>query len=140
VSAGTLSEMSAAPPSYDDRWREAPPTSEDDRGRNGGRSGPLITPTRVTILLALVGSVAYLAYAVTVRDASQIPMLSSGAAVLGIVFGALAVSGLVATWRAGVDGRGGRALMSAIFGGIAALVAAGCIAAAVILALVWQSS
>lgn len=114
--------------------------SGDDRGNGGRRSGPLITPTRVTILLALVGSVAYLAYAVTVRDASQIPMLSSGAAVLGIVFGALAVSGLVATWRAGVDGRGGRALMSAIFGGIAALVAAGCLAAAVILALVWQSS
>lgn len=132
--------MTARPPSYDDRW-EAGPGRLDGRRRRGPRIGPLeITPTRVTVLLALLGSVAYLAYAVTVRDASQIPMLTSGAAVLGIVFAALAVSGLVATWRAGVDGEGGRALLSAIFGGIAALVAAGCIAAAVILALVWQSS
>jgi hypothetical protein len=122
-------------------WQDAPPASESRRGPDGPPVRTLgITPTRVTILLALLGSVAYLAYAVTVRDASQIPMLSSGAAVLGIVFGALAVSGLVATWRAGVDGQGGRALVSAIFGGIAALVAAGCLAAAVILALVWQSS
>jgi hypothetical protein len=132
--------MSARPPSYDDRW-EAGPGSRGGRRARGLQIGPLVlTPTRVTILLALVGSAAYLAYAVTVRDASQIPMLVSGAAVLGIVFAALAISGLVATWRAGVDGKGGRALVSAIFGGIAALVAAGCLAAAVILALVWQSS
>jgi hypothetical protein len=116
--------------------------------RNGGwdedgdrRVGPIrVTATRITIAVALVGSVAFLAYAVTVRDTSQIPMLASGLAILGIIFAALAISGLVSTWHAGVDGRGGRALMNAIFGGVAAIVAAGCFAFAVILALVSQAS
>src|SRR4051794_20101628 len=42
-----------------------------------------ITPTRVTLAVALVGSVLFLLYAITVRDTSQIPLLSSGAGVLG---------------------------------------------------------
>ena len=131
--------MASRPPSYNDRWQVAPRDSGRGRRSNVIRLGPLVlTPTRATAVVALVGSVLYVAYAVTVRDASQIPMLSSGAAVLGFVFGALAVSGLVSTWHAGVDGRGGQAFVSAVLGGIAAIVAAGCFAAAVILALVWR--
>jgi len=135
--------MTRPPSSYDEDWQVSPRRPDGTRARVGPRVGPhlgpiRITPTRVTAVVALFGSVAYLAYAVTVRDASQIPMLSSGAAVLGIVFAALAVAGLVATWRAGIDGRGGRAFLSAMFGGVAAMVAAGCFAAAVILALVWR--
>jgi hypothetical protein len=53
-----------------------------------GRRG--ISPGVVFLAIALVGSVAYVAYAITVRDASQIPLLASGAVVLAIVFGALA--------------------------------------------------
>lgn len=134
--------MTARPPSYDDRWDAAPQAPESrKRDADSPGSGPLgITPIRVTILVALLGSVAYLAYAVTVRDASQIPMLASGAAVLGIVFAVLAVAGLVATWRAGTEGRGGRAFTSAVLGGVAAMIAAGCLAGALILALVWRAS
>jgi hypothetical protein len=115
-----------------------PPTGSRGRG-NGPHLGPVrITPTRVVLLVALVGSLAYLAFAITVRDASQIPMLSSGAAVLGIVFGALAVLGAVATYRAGVDGRSGQAFTLAVLGGVAAMIAAGCFAAAIVLGLVLQ--
>jgi hypothetical protein len=115
-----------------------PPTGSRPRG-DGPRIGPVrITPTRVVLLVALVGSLAYLAFAITVRDASQIPMLSSGAAVLGIVFGALAVLGAVSTYRAGVDGRNGQAFTLAVLGGVAAMIAAGCFAAAIVLGLVLQ--
>ena len=55
--------------------------------------------------------------------------------VLGIVFGALAVYCLRAVWRAGIDGRDGRAIALGIVGGIAAIVAAGCLAGAIILFL-----
>lgn len=115
-----------------------PPTGSRPRG-DGPRIGPIrITPTRVVLLVALVGSLAYLAFAITVRDASQIPMLSSGAAVLGIVFGALAVLGAVSTYRAGVEGRSGQAFTLAVLGGVAAMIAAACFAGAIVLGLVLQ--
>ena len=73
----------------------------------------MITPTGVVFVIALIGSILYLAYAITVRDASQIPLLASGAAVLGFVFGAFSIIGLVATWRSSLHGRDGRAFAQA---------------------------
>jgi len=70
--------------------------------------------TGVVFVIALVGSIIYLVYAITVRDASQIPLLASGAAVLGLVFGAFSIIGLVATWRSSVHGRDGRAFGHAL--------------------------
>lgn len=84
------------------------------------------------LTIALVGSLAYAIYALANRDAS-IPLLASGAVVLAIVFGAMAVYCGRSTWRAGLDGRDGRAIALGVTGGIAALVAAGCVAAAIIL-------
>ena len=101
------------------------------------RIGPIaITPTGILLALALIGSVAYLLYAITVRDASQIPLLASGAAVLGVVFIAVAVTGLIATWRSSLRGSDGRAIGHALVGGIACLAAAGCFAVAIILGMV----
>jgi hypothetical protein len=92
-----------------------------------------ISPGVVFLAIALIGSIAYIAFAITVRDASQIPLLASGAVVLAIVFGALAVYCLRATWVAGSQGRGGHAVLVALIGGIAAIAAAGALAGALIL-------
>jgi hypothetical protein len=94
-----------------------------------------ISPGVVILAIALIGSVAYLLFAITVRDSSQIPLLASGGVVLGIVFVALAAYCARATWRAGLDGRDGRAIGLGIAGGIAAIIGAACIAGAVILFL-----
>jgi hypothetical protein len=113
--------------------RDAP---APDAGSDGPRLGPIpITATGVLIAVALIGSLAYLVYAITVRDASQIPLLASGAVVLGLVFGAIALVGARATWRSSVEGRDARAFGHAIVGGLAALIAAGCFAGAIILVL-----
>jgi hypothetical protein len=102
--------------------------------------GPFpVTPTSVLIVAALLGSLAYLGYAVTVRDASQIPLLASGAVVLGLVFAAVAFMGARSAWRSSVRGRDGRAFAHALIGGIASLVAAACFAGAFILALLSQT-
>jgi drug/metabolite transporter (DMT)-like permease len=115
-------------------YRPGPPEPE------GRHIGPIaITPTGILLVIAFVGSVLYLLYAITVRDASQIPLLASGAAVLGIVFVATAATGLVATWRSSLRGRDGRALAHAVIGGVACLAAAACFAVAIILALVGGS-
>jgi hypothetical protein len=105
--------------------------------RPGRHLGPIpITVTGVLILVALVLSLAYVAYAISVRDPSQIPLLASGLVVLGIVFIAIAAVGGRAAWRSSVRGSDARAFGHAIVGGLASLVAAGCIALAVILILV----
>lgn len=96
-------------------------------------SGRRISPGVVFLAIALIGSVAYLAYVVTVRDATQIPLLASGAVVLGISFLALALYSLQAAWRAGMADRGRRALLLGVLGGIAAMATAGAFAGAIIL-------
>ena len=106
------------------------------RGQPGQPSqseGFRLSPGVVFLAIALVLSVVYGIYALTVRDTSQIPLLASGAVVVGIAFGALALYSLSAVWRAGTDGRGGRAILLGIVGGVAAMVAAGCLAVAIIL-------
>ena len=109
------------------------------RVREGPHLGRMrITPTRVILLIAVLGSVAYLAYAITVRDADQIPMLASGAAVLGIVFTALTITGAAATIRAARSDQAGRSVIAAVLGGIAGVIAFGCFAAAVVFALLWS--
>lgn len=116
---------------FDDRWDAPRDDTETDRIRRGVR----ITPMRIVLVLALIGSLAYIAFALTVRDASQMPMLASGATVLGIVFLALAVSGARGAYGAGAEGRSGQALTLAIGGGMAAIIGFGCFAAAIVLAL-----
>jgi hypothetical protein len=102
--------------------------------------GPVpVTVTGVLIAVALLGSLAYMGFAVTVRDASQIPLLASGAVVLGLVFAAVAFVGARAAWRSSIRGRDGRAFGHALIGGIGSLVAAACFAGAFILATLSQT-
>jgi hypothetical protein len=115
--------------------RQARPASSGPPAAGAGRR---VSPGVVILAIALIGSLAYLVYVITVRDPSQIPLLASGAVVLGLVFGALAVYTLRATWRAGIDERNGRAIALGLLGGIAAMVSAGCFAAAVIFFLLRQ--
>jgi hypothetical protein len=111
--------------------------AERDVQATGPHLGPIpITVTGVLIVVALVLSLAYVGYAITVRDPSQIPLLASGLVVLGLVFIAIAGVGGRAAWRSSVRGSDARAFGHAIVGGLASLVAAGCIALAVILILV----
>ena len=79
-----------------------------------------ISPGLIFLAIALIGSVLFALYAVTVRDASQIPLLAAGSAVLGIVFIALAFYALRSIWRAGLAGRSGKALALGV-GGLAQL-------------------
>jgi len=102
-------------------------------------AGVRITPIRVMLAVALIGSLAFIAYTINVREAEQIPMLASGAAVLGIVFVGVALGGAVEAYRSGSAGDGRRAVLLALAGGFAAMIAAGCFAGALVLALVWSA-
>ncbi len=104
-----------------------------DPGYDEPPRGRRVSPGLIFLVVAIVGSIAYMAYTLTVREASQIPLLASGAVVLAIVFGALSGYSLRAIWRAGEQDRGRRALLIGLVGGGAAIAAAGFAAAAIIL-------
>jgi len=107
---------------------------EPSRRRRPGR--PRLTPLRVTLAIALIGSMLVVAYGLIARDATQIPVLTAGEFITGIVFGLLALAGAWAAFSRARGGESGKALLYAMLGGIAALLAAGAFAGAVIQALI----
>ncbi len=115
--------------------RAGSPRRPPQASRRGAVQWPAVTPGVVILAIALTGSALFALYTITVRDASQIPLLAAGAVALGIVFIALAVYCVRATWKAGVAGRNGRALGLAVAGGAAAIIGSGCLAGAIILFL-----
>jgi hypothetical protein len=118
----------------------APEVPASARGR-GPHLGPIrLSPARVTLLIALLGGLGFLAYAVLVRDQLQVPLMASGFAVIGLVFAAMAVLALIAVVRAGRAGRDGMAVMTALFGGLIAVAALMSLAGAVIMSLIWSGS
>ena len=132
--------MASRPPRVDDRSHVVRRRPGGGRGGPGPHIGPLrITPIRATLLLAGGGSLLFIAIAILrVRDAAQIPMLSAGFGVLGIVFAALALGSAIRMWRASRDDRPGQAAAFAIVGGIAGFGAIGCFTATVLFALLWS--
>jgi hypothetical protein len=92
------------------------------------------------LLIALLGGLGFLAYAVLVRDQLQVPLMASGFAVIGLVFAAMAVLALVSVVRAGRAGRDGTAVMTALLGGLIAVAALMSLAGAVIMSLIWSGT
>lgn len=116
------------------------PEAASGRGR-GPHIGPVrLTPVRVMLVIALLGGLGFLAYAVLVRDQLQVPLMASGFAVIGLVFATMAVLALVSVVRAGGAGRDGTAVMTALFGGLIAVAALMSLAGAVIMSLIWSGT
>lgn len=125
----------------DERWQVVPRRPDGGRGRVGPHLGPVrLTPTRVSLGIALGGSLVLLVVALLRRDELQVPLLTTAFFVLGLVLTAFAVAGAVATYQAGAELRSGRAFVFALVGGIFALAACGAFAAAAVLALLWRTS
>ena len=119
----------------------SPRRAGGSRSRAGFRIGRVqVTPIRAALAVGLLGSLLYIAVAIVfVRDAAQLPMVTSGVAVLGIVFGALSIGGAIRMWRAWQDGAQAQTVVFAVLGGLAGMIALGCFAGALVLALVWKS-
>jgi hypothetical protein len=81
-----------------------------------------LPPFVVLLSVASLASVAFLAVSVT-RRSIEIPVLIAAAVVTGILFASDTVVLARSTYIAGGDGRGGRALLLALAGGVAAVIA-----------------
>jgi hypothetical protein len=123
---------------YDTRSQVAPRDQSGGRRRAGTFVGPVrVTPVRVTLLVALAGGIGFLLWSVIVRDQLQVPLMATGFAVCGIVLAAVAVLSVAAVVRAGREGRDGTAVLTALLGGVFAILALMSLAAAVIMSLIW---
>ena len=122
-----------AQPAYPGQPQSPPP--EPVTPRRGRR----ISIPGIVIGLAMLGSIAYIAYVVLRIEDNQIPLMAAGFVVLGASFAAVALWSLVGIWRAASRARGGRAFVLAIVGGLAGLGAIGCFAVAALSALVWNT-
>ncbi len=123
-----------------------PPAPRPDTSRTGARRAGAtrwpqigrvaITPFRVIVVLAYISSLAYVAYAIIkVRDSSQIGMVATGFAVLGLASVATSAGGAVRMWQAWKAGLQTPTVLWAMFGGIAGMMAIGCFAGVLVLSL-----
>jgi hypothetical protein len=119
-------------PGYRDPVQRQPPQRRSRVAEVEEGSG--VTAPRIALVIAVIGSVIFLALAVLARN---IPLLASASAVFGIVFVVLAVAGGRGTWQAATDGRNRRALGLAVGGGLAAIIGLASLALAIDLALIW---
>ena len=136
----TVDERVDEAPLYDEGLDEGPPYDERDLPREGRSIGPVpITLATILVAVAFIGSLIYLAWVVIAVDEEQIPLLAYGFVVLGACFAAIAVGALMGMWRAASRAAGGRALVLAIFGGVAGMAAIGCFTVAALSAMVWNT-
>jgi hypothetical protein len=114
----------------------APPSA----ARRGPHIGPLsITLPVVLVAIALVGSAAFIVYVTLRVQDGQIPLLAAGFGVMGACFILIAIGALVGMWRAASRASAGRALGLAIVGGIAGLIAIGCLTFTALATMVWNT-
>ena len=120
-----------------DPWGSYAPPGQDPPPK---ARGSFVTPFRVVLLIALVGSAAVAAYSLLVARGSQsIAITVAALAVFGVTMALLSLTLAASAVRAGRDGHGIRAILGGLFGGLFALGASGALAAAVIFALLSQT-
>jgi hypothetical protein len=119
-------------PGYRDPYQRQPQRRRSRVAEVDEGSG--VTAPRIAMVIAVIGSIIFLALAVLARN---IPLLASASAVFGIVFVVLAVAGGRGTWQAATDGRNRRAFGLAVGGGLAAIIGLASLALAIDLALIW---
>ena len=85
-----------------------------------------MTPGRLVLLVALVGSAAVAVYGLFLdRTGSTIALTVAGLAVLGLTFAIIALRLGAASVHTAREGHGARSLLAALAGGISALLASG---------------
>src|SRR5450830_41753 len=93
-----------------------------------------LSPALVILSILSIGSLAFLAFALT-SHTTPVPVLLSSAVVTGLAFAVDAVVASFMTWHAGQDGEARKALLLAVVGGMSAVIAAGAFAGTLILVL-----
>ena len=97
-----------------------------------------LSPALVLLSIGSIGSLVFLAFAMT-SHTTPVPVLLSSAVVTGLAFTVDAVVASFMTWHSGQDGEARKALLLAVVGGMSAVIAAGAFAGTLILVLLLGS-
>lgn len=118
-----------------------PPDGGDPGPTIGQRLRDQVTPGRIALGAAFIVALVLIGYAARIDQTdTQLPLLITGFALLGLVFLTLAAWGCLALVRAGAEEDGRTAFFAAVLGGLSAIAAAGALGGAVILALIWKTA
>ncbi len=93
-----------------------------------------LSPALVILAIGSIGSLVFLAFAVT-SHTTPVPVLLSSAVVTGLAFAVDSAVASFSAWSAAKDGESGRALLLAVVGGITAVITSMALAGTVILIL-----
>lgn len=106
------------------------------------RRGPALTPFRIALVVGLLIGLVILGYGVFVDrgGSTQLAAVVAGLVICGLDLIAAALTGAAAIIRNGRRGNESGAFWAALIGGLCALGAAGCLAAALIFVLVSGSA
>jgi hypothetical protein len=126
------------PPAYG-RPQYRPPRTGRAPDDSGGRRLRL-TPGRLLVLAAIVGSIGLVGYGLVRRDRTQIPLLAAGMIILGITLVGAGFWAARAAWLDARRGQTGSAFIGALFGGLCVLAGSGSLATAIVLALIWETA
>jgi hypothetical protein len=99
-----------------------------------------LTPARVLVLVAIVGSMGLVAYGLVRRDRAQIPLLAAGMIILGLTLVGAGFWAARAAYRDARRGHTGSAFIGALFGGLCVIAGSGSLAGAIVLALIWETA
>ena len=99
-----------------------------------------LTPVRVLVIVAVVVSLALIAYGFVRRDSSQIPILAAGLIILALTLVGAGFWSAVGAYREARVGRFGRAFAGALIGGLCVLAGTGALASAIVLGLIWRNA
>jgi len=107
----------------------------------GARLAGQIAPGRIAVLVAFAISIVVIGFAARIDQSdTQLPLLTTGFVLLGLVFLTLAAWGCLALIHAGDEQDGRTAFFAALFGGLSAIAAAASLGGAVVLALIWKTT
>ena len=125
----------AGPDTYDDDFED----EEDEEDEEPVLSWPQrirrVPPAAVILTIGSLGSLIFLASAVT-SHTTPVPVLMSAGVVTGLIFAVDVAILAASTWAAVQQGRSGRAIVLALVGGLSAFISAGCLAAILVMILV----
>jgi hypothetical protein len=93
-----------------------------------------VSPGAVILGIAAIGSAGFL-IAQVLSHTSPIPVLTSAGVITGLIYAVITVAAGVASYQAASDGLMGRSYVLALLGGVAAIVACGSFAGALVLFL-----
>jgi hypothetical protein len=106
--------------------------------RSGNRRWPSFTV--VLFAIAFLGSAAFIAWGFVGRTGASVEILVVGLLVMALTLGAIALGGAIIAYRSARSGDGGRAFLSALGGGAAAVGAWLCLGAAAVLAMLYRTA